>query len=351
MYESLKYEDILGRMLDKVPSDMDKREGSIIYDALAPCAIEVLHMYMELDVILRETFGESASREYLLKRGEERGLAPYEATKAILKGEFNTEVPIGSKFMVDKIYYTVLEKLDGYCYKLECDTYGKIGNGTFGDITPIQFINGLSFAKITELLIPAVDEEETENFRKRYFDSFSKKAFGGNISDYVEKVNSISGVFATKVKPVFNGGGTVLLCILDSEYEKASNVLIETVQEMIDPTNDGSGLGYAPIGHIVTVRSVDESVIDISAKITLKEGYSLQIIEEEIIEIVEEYFLELRKTWADNENIMVRLSQIETRMLGVTGVIDIENTKINGKNINEELLEFDIPVLGVIDYE
>ena len=34
----MTYEELLQAMLDRVPSDVDKREGSVIYDALAPCA-------------------------------------------------------------------------------------------------------------------------------------------------------------------------------------------------------------------------------------------------------------------------------------------------------------------------
>ena len=41
MYEEVTYESILERMLEKVPDNMDKREGSIIYDALAPAAVEL----------------------------------------------------------------------------------------------------------------------------------------------------------------------------------------------------------------------------------------------------------------------------------------------------------------------
>ena len=76
MYEAITYEDILQRMLDRVPNTMDKREGSIIYDALAPAAAELQLMYIELDVILTETFADSASREYLILRSAERGIHP-----------------------------------------------------------------------------------------------------------------------------------------------------------------------------------------------------------------------------------------------------------------------------------
>ena len=56
MYEHITFDVILERMMDRVPNNIDKREGSIIYDALAPAAVELAQMYIELDVILNETF-------------------------------------------------------------------------------------------------------------------------------------------------------------------------------------------------------------------------------------------------------------------------------------------------------
>ena len=53
MYEEVTYEDIMDRMLERVPDEFDKREGSVIYDALAPAAVELMQMYIELDAILQ----------------------------------------------------------------------------------------------------------------------------------------------------------------------------------------------------------------------------------------------------------------------------------------------------------
>ena len=52
MFEDMTYEVILKRMLDRVKNSIDKREGSIIYDALAPAAVELSIMYDELDTSL-----------------------------------------------------------------------------------------------------------------------------------------------------------------------------------------------------------------------------------------------------------------------------------------------------------
>ena len=41
MYEHITYEGIMSRILARVPDTLDKREGSIIYDAVAPIAVEI----------------------------------------------------------------------------------------------------------------------------------------------------------------------------------------------------------------------------------------------------------------------------------------------------------------------
>ena len=91
MYENTTYEVILQRMLDRVPDKFDKREGSVIWDTHSPTAIELQILYLELDVILKEAYGDSASREFLILRCKERGIYPHEATKAVLKGVFTPD--------------------------------------------------------------------------------------------------------------------------------------------------------------------------------------------------------------------------------------------------------------------
>ncbi len=327
----LTFEEILERMLERVPSDMDKREGSIIYDALAPAALELSKMYIALNGFMTETFGDTASREYLIRRASERGIIPEPATKAILKGRFNIKVPIGSRFSLENLNYTVKELIELNDYKLKCEQYGTIGNEKFGQLIPIDYIDGLESAELIELLIPGEDDEDTEVFRKRYFKSFSSKAYGGNKDDYLEKTNKIQGVGATKVTPVWSGGGTVKLTILNSEFNKASTTLIETVQNIIDPTKDGTGVGIAPIGHVVTVDTVDVVDINIKTKLTFDSGYNFNTLKSKIEKAIEDYLVTLRQEWATKE--------FET-------IVDIENTRINDSPNNLKLTEYQIGVLG-----
>lgn len=351
MYENITYEDILQRMLDRIPSSMDKREGSIIYDALAPAALELKLMYIELDNFINESFADTASREYLIRRGEERGITPEPATNAILKGVFTptTVNVLGKRFSCGNLNYIVIEKITDGEYKMQCEVVGVDGNANFGQMIPIEYIEGLEFAELTEILIPGEDEEDTEVFRKRYFKSFESLAFGGNVADYKQKVNAIDGVGGVKVTPVWNGGGTVLLTIINSNFEAASEELVDLVQQIIDPSKDATSKGLAPIGHIVTVNSVEEKLIQVVTRITYEADYSFEILKTQIEGVIKNYLSELCKNWSDSESLTIRASQINARLLDVVGITDIQATNVNGLT-NYTLLGNEIPTfLEVID--
>ncbi len=394
MYD-VTYDEILKRMLSRVSDKFDKREGSVIFDTHSPTALELQLLYIELNRLIAEAYGDSASREYLIRRCKERGIAPYEATHAILKGEFTPEnIDVtGRRFNIGFINFMVLERISDGIYQVQCESSGMIGNQQLGTMIPIDYIEGLQTAELTEVLIPGEDEEDTEDLRNRYFDSFNEKAFGGNIRDYLEKTNAIPGVGSTKVtrawnndlrpaemipstvvqtwyntikttlsgepatwlETVFNAavnkklttGGTVLLTILNSDFGIASDTLIQTVQQTIDPDeNAGEGYGVAPIGHIVKVESAKTKTVTVKTNLTFDIGYSWSNLQNSINDIISNYLLELRKSWADSPYLVVRISQMETRLLGIKGIVDIGNTQINGASDNLTLGKFEVPVFG-----
>lgn len=350
MYENITFEQILQRMLDRVPSDVDKREGSVIYNALAPAAAEVKQMQIELDVILNETFADTASREYLIKRAAERGLSPKPASKAILKGEFNlSSVPIGSRYTAGEYVFEAIEQINPGAYRMQCETAGAGSNTALGAMVPVQYLAGLTSAQLTEVLIPGEDDEDTEVFRSRYFASFESQAFGGNRADYKDKVNALTGVGGCKVSRTPGGGGTVGVVIMDSTYGVPSSILIDEVQTALDPTvNAGEGLGIAPIGHEVTVTGITSDTIDIATTITYAPGWDWPALQPYAEDVVDAYFLELRQGWQNEAQIIVRIAQIESRFLNLAGVVDISGTTLDGVAANKVLGANEIPERGAL---
>ncbi len=394
MYENETYETILNRMLDRVSDQLDKRPSSLIYDTISAAAIELQILYIELEYLIINSYGDTAGRDFLILLCKDRGITPSPATQAVLKGEFTpTNIDVtGRRFNIGEMNYVAAEQIAPGQYQMKCENAGTIGNKYFGQMTPIEYIEGLETAALTEILIPGEDEEDTEVLRQRYFDSFSAQSFGGNRADYLSKVKSVSGVGDAKVTRAWNGGispssmipgeavtswyesvigtvdedvaewlsavymascekkltvgGTVLITIIDSDdFGAASTTLIESVQEMLDP-DAGEGYGLAPIGHVVNVKSATPVDITINTTVTFDEGYSWGNLGNPIKEAVNGYLRELRQGWADSPFITIRVSQIESRILAVKGVADITDTRVNGAAENLTLGEFEIPVMG-----
>lgn len=76
MYENETADAIRQRMLQRVPASIDKREGSVIYDAAAPAAIELELLYATLDFFLKATFADTAPREFLVERAKREAWSP-----------------------------------------------------------------------------------------------------------------------------------------------------------------------------------------------------------------------------------------------------------------------------------
>lgn len=354
MFEPITFDVLMKEMLAETPNDMDKREGSILWNALAPAAVELQNAYIQLDMILNQTFADTAEEEYLSRRCSERGIYRYPASKALLKGEFSiNEIPIGSRFSLEAYNYIAREKLADGIYKMECEAYGSEGNSYFGDLIPIEYIKGLTWARLTELLIPGEDRENDAALRKRYFDSLKSQAYGGNIEDYKQKVNAIQGVGGVKVYPVWNGGGTVKLVLIASDFSIPTAELVNEVQTAIDPVqNKGKGMGIAPIGHVVTVAGVKAERVTIESQMTYTDGWAFLDVLPYVEEIIDRYFQELAQKWEESETTIVRISQLESRLLEIQGIMDIANTKLDGVAANLILDSDSIPVRGdVLEFE
>lgn len=353
--DALTFEVILGELLENVPDTVDKREGSVIYDALAPVAQEIMKVYRELDVVMDETFADTASLQFLMMRCRERGVPIKDATSAVISAHFepvDVVIPEGTRFNCDDQNYIIGEPFEGEPgdYRLTAETPGRGGNLHSGTLLPIDYVEGLTSARIITVMVPGEDEDNADTLRERYFASVAAAAFGGNKADYKERVNMIDGVGAVKVTPVWNGPGTVKLTILDSDYDIPSEYLVRSVQEAIDPLDEqGTGSGLAPIGHTVTVVGAAPEYITVRSRFTFAPGWNWNAAESSVRRAIIEYFMELDKEWENQTNTIVRISQIETRILSLPGVLDIADTTLNGYSRNLELDPNKIPCPGGVE--
>lgn len=375
--EEYTYEYLMQMALSFVPEDRDKREGSVIYDALAPFCQVLAAGVQQLKEFYTQTYAITATGADLDNRVAEQGISRYGATYAVKKviledseGQPVT-VPLGSRFSTvsdtNPVNYVITApfKEGGVVvpgsYEATCEELGVIGNEYSGNLINITFIQGLAAATMSTTLVPARDEETDEELRTRYFEALNQKSFGGNISDYRTKVEAISGVGGVQIYPVWGGGGTVKLSIVDPTYSPCSSEFVASVQDKIDPENSegdsGVGLGIAPIGHKVTVVTPSEVSIDISATVTLQPGHTLSQVQGPIKDALKEYIQSLREDWdhADDMNryfCSVLVARVSSAIISAAGVINVTNVKLNGAAADIELTESgltqQLPVLGEV---
>lgn len=342
------YEEIISRCLSKIDGKFDKSEGSFIYSAIAPACFEMAQIYVELENAENKYFADTAYGEYLERRARERGITRKDATKALRLGEFNISIPDGARFSIEDITY-VNKTLASDRVILECEQAGSIGNIYTGDLIPLTNINGLTIARLTDIIEYGYDEENDSDLRSRYYERFDGEGFGGNVRDYIIKTKEIEGVGAVKVTPIWNGKGTVKITILNSDFNKPTTEQVERIQTIIDPINaQGQGAGVAPINHIVTVVAAAETVINVQCNITLQDGNEWDDVLPSIKNVIKSYFVELNKTWESTESLVVRVTWIESRILDLEGILDIQDTTLNGNTGNLLLGKDNIPILGEV---
>ena len=187
MFEEMTFENILSQMLENVQGDVDKREGSIIYDALAPVAMESAQMYADMDILLQECFADSASYYYLIKRAAERGIFVKEGIPAVVKVKCipsDVNIPEATEFSIGEMTYSITENLGDGFYSMTCSESGENGNNIKDDVIPIEYVDDLEDIEAVEVIVYGTEDEDEEGFLAEYNLLTAKPViFAANVSE------------------------------------------------------------------------------------------------------------------------------------------------------------------------
>ena len=370
--ENNTFEKIMDRCLaNDSLINVDKRVGSIIYDALAPVCMELAEAYVKMDILEEQTYLMTATGNNLDKRVYDYGISRREATQALRIGEFkcyqideegkiiydennkpvliDMEIPIGSRFTVPEdntITFEYVGKTNEYNI-LQCEQLGTKGNQHIGTILPINPINGLIEANIISTYEPGEDVETDEELRTRTKNHLNYLPYGGNISDYIEKVNAINGVGNTKVFPAWQYNGSVLLSIVDPLYNPITDEFANNIKEQIDPESEtGQGIGIAPIGHYVTITTPVKKMVKINLNIETEIDSELGEIYEQIQTIINNYFLDVRKSFGQNKRLAIyRAKIIELILKEIPEILNVTNVLLN--DLDSDIVYTDEGQLGM----
>lgn len=355
-FQEKDYDYFLRKMLDAVPDNVDKREGSIIYDALAPAALVMGQQSLDMANVIKETYIKTASGEFLDYRAIEHGTSRYPATQTEAKAKVLNDkkepldnVQIGDKFASigdSPIFYAVTKINSDLTIELTAEVKGSSANSYIGQILPVTPNDLLSWAEITEITAPARDVESDDHLRARLLSSQSWIAYGGNVADYLDMTSKIDEVGAAQIYPTWNGGGTVKVVILNNDLMPASASLVQKVKNTLDPEDkQAEGYGLAPIDHAVTVTAPEKLIVNIDISVKLDDTKVARYVKDSITKAIEGYFQSLREDWSDiNQRLgrgyeqTIYRSKILSQVMLTEGVVNAKLPSLNGKDADIDLV-------------
>ena len=278
------------------------------------------------------------------------------------------EVEIGSRFNYDKFNYSVTDIIsypetesDYYIYELVCETAGVEPNDKFGYLTPITFVDGLSYAELKSMITYGEEEEDTETYRYRIQTHAKSPAIDGNLAQYHEWLDEypLGGIGKYKVIPCWNGTNTLKILALTPDNTPLSQTKIDEIQTYFDPAvtriesniddptyedevdgypqGRGMGNGKAPIGAIVTVDTLQAATVNVDVRVVCDEGVDINAIRNNIVSEIEKY---LDSTIFNKTK--VEYLPIYAAIFATTGVSEIVGLEVEVEHIDDAIDVMDI---------
>lgn len=339
-------EEELKRLLNLIPNDFYKEEGSIFYDVLSIIANENIEKLKLIKEIFLNSFGISSSGNYLDLKALEVGIERKKGSKAQGKvkvyGKNGVLIPYNTVLLCDNLEYITkvdktigedrvveidIEAIEiGRRYNLKSNSINKLGNT----------INGVEHIENDEAIIGGEDIEEDELFKKRYLEKIRENSTSGNSYDYKKWATSIDGIGLAKIFPLHNGPGTVKVIVIGSNGGIVDDIKLNKVKEFIEFKR--------PVGAAVTVESATPLTLDISARVEKSDIIDLDGVVKEFKNALNEYF-----SIVNLNSDKILYGKINSILFSIKGINNVESLRLNGSERSITLNDNQIAIIGRVD--
>ncbi|MBY6948937.1 baseplate J/gp47 family protein [Clostridium botulinum] len=326
----------------------DTSEGSLIYNSCMPVCMKLSQSLLDLDEATKKVFASSALESgysnYLEMRikevGIERKQPTYASTKIDVNGSPNASLKANSIAGIkdNRLYITqndlVLDQ-DGHGEVIiRAEKPGSKYNAKVNEINylPIKY-NGITSITNKEAVNNGYDQEIDEDLYNRYLLKVQTPATSGNKYHYEQWASEVTGVGFAKCIP---SPGHVKVIITDSNKRAASKELIQATYDHID--------NIRPLlAGTLEVVTVKEITINITANVEIDSSVVLGDIQNLFINEIQKYINDIVF-----KSKKISIAKLGGLLIGLNGVIDYSNLKINNSSNNITLGEDEIAVLGTV---
>lgn len=352
MFETETQEKIQNRMASTAAGEINTDEGSMFYLATAPMSVELLTAYSQLEQVLKLGFAQSSSGEYLDMRANEHGVYRKEQSKAEgvvrVEGSVGTEIPEGTLFATadGRTYESVGEAVIEVTYadvKIVATESGTAYNTTANAVVEMPVpVAGVTAIRNPLPISKGANTESDASLLERLLDHVRRPATSGNVYQYEQWAESITGIGGAKVMPLWAGAGTVKVVLINELREPADSVMVDEVKTYIESVR--------PIGAFVTYEAAEGVSINIEATVKLSQNAILETVEASFIQKLSDY---LRgevafKMDSQQNSVQVSMAKIGSMLVTTEGVEDYSELLLNGETDSVVLTDLQVPVKGVI---
>ncbi len=295
------YNEILERMKNKYSelSGSEVPELSDIDIRMKVLAGEIYNDEVNLEFIKRQIFATTATGDYLDYHAADRGLTRKEAVKAKGEARFYVEIPVVSPILIPQ--GTVVSAGGANSVRFSTDEDAVINGGEYYISVPCTACIGgesgnIGANKIDTIVTSVVgvdgvqnlwafkggsEKESDEALRRRVLDTYKAVSNGTNKAYYKRLALSVDGVYSANVVPLVRGTGTVDVYIA-SRNAPATSALVSKVQAIMTAQRE--------LNVSVEVSTADVQNVTVAVFVTLKDGYDLNTVRENIRASVSDYF-------------------------------------------------------------
>lgn len=345
LFEGLTPETILERILSRMGTDLQTREGSYAYDQAAPISFEIWRVLMTLDELIEAFYVNERSGKYLDAHARLFAMNRREGAKAAAKmtftGRDGTVIPAGTVFYACGAmeFRTTAEAVilngsaEGYLLAAEVGARYNVAAGAIDQIG--RTIPGLEEFE-NQAAEGGADPEGDEALFQRLDEKRKRPPTSGNEAHYKEWALSVDGVGAVRVMPLWRGPGTVKVLIAGFDRRPVDDAIVGNCARYIQ--------GKRPVGADVTVASAVAIKVDVAVRMVLMPTASLSAVEAAFVSKLDDYLAD-----AAFEESTVYVNRVGALLMSIDGVIDYVGLVLNGSEENLALPEDGVPVRGSVE--